>query len=160
MTPLPYIAAPAPVDVEVDRSGDLRIDGRVIARHALPELAFYATTIVFPSDTGAGTDLLVLWRKDALPEPLIAWPGTEDRPSFSPDGDSLAFVASTDGLPSVWMLDLASREATRLTNQGLRRTPGRAPEGFVPPPDSPRFMWSADRLSWTANGVAYSVARP
>lgn len=154
-------------EARVHTGGDLWVrDGREIfvASGVVAEIAWApdGEAVVVPADTGFGADLLVARAPDWAPEPLIAWHGAEDRPLWSPDGERLAFVASTDGLPSVWVLDIATGATTRLTNEGVaaNKRPGRAPDGFVPPPDGQRFEWTATGLLWTADQAVWTVEVP
>jgi hypothetical protein len=92
----------------------------------------------------------------AATESLVDWEGPQDRPVFSPSGRSLAFVSGHTGFASVWVLHLDSEEAIQLNNVDLVRTPGTAPEGFMPPPEDV-MEWTETTLSWSAQGQNYSV---
>ena len=83
--------------------------------------------------------------------------GRPDRLAFSPDGRHIAYVSSAaSGYASVWIVG-TDGAARQLTNLALQPTPGRAPDGFTPPPSSaPRFVGS--RLQWQVDGIAYGVA--
>lgn len=54
--------------------------------------------------------------------------------AVAPEGDEIAFLSAVSGLPAIFTVPVAGGPARQLTNVGLARTPGRAPEGFVPPP--------------------------
>jgi hypothetical protein len=95
--------------------------------------------------------------------------GAEDGETLSPDGRWVAFVGGETGIASVWVARVPAAGAPphppiQLTNVGLEarpRTPGQAPEGFVPPPDRGALRWAGDRtVTWTAGGVEYSAEVP
>lgn len=93
---------------------------------------------------------------------LTDWPGTEDRPVFSPDGRRLAFVSGRTGIASWWVLDLADPQgsARQLTNVGLEhvaRPPGGPPPGWVPVPDGLDYAWTDAGLEWSARGARHGV---
>ena len=75
------------------------------------------------------------------------------RPALSDDGRLLAFVSGRSGLASVWLVRLSTGELTQVTNVGVTRVPGRAPEGFADPPPGPPTV-TADAVSWTDRGGA------
>lgn len=96
-------------------------------------------------------------------------PGAEDGEAVSPDGRFVAFVAGATGIASVWVAPVpgpgeAVGQPVQLTNVGLervRREPGQAPAGFVPPPDHGPLRWEGDRtVAWTAAGVVHRVQVP
>lgn len=43
-------------------------------------------------------------------------PVVEDNPEFSPDGTEIAFNAATGGNEDIWVMDVASKERTRITS--------------------------------------------
>ncbi len=95
-----------------------------------------------------------------------AMEGAEDSEAVSPDGRLVAFVGGDTGIASVWVVEVpkpgqAPGTPVQLTNVGLEdqpRTPGRAPEGFVPPPDRAPLRWlDATTVAWTAAGVEYTA---
>ena len=64
-------------------------------------------------------------------------------------GAMLGWVASPEGLPQVFVAPVDGSAAPRaLTNVGLTRVPGRAPEGFVPPPLGASLRFDGDLLRW------------
>lgn len=146
----------------VDEEGSLRVrpfgdESRAasIATRVDRRVAFSPDerTLVFSQDSGLGE--LDLWRVSlpgGTPERLTDWLGTEDRPVLSPDGRTLAFVGSPEGIPGWWTMDLANGVFTQTTNIGVR---GR--EGFVPVPEGSHYSWGAEGLSWVAEGRAHSV---
>ena len=106
----PRVSAPvvdAPSDTPASPSHACAPSGRPCARVEGEALRFHDGVV---HDIPVGVDRLVV---------------AEDR--------WVAFVAPREGLPSVHVLSPAG-EVKALTNLDLVRTPGRAPEGFVPPP--------------------------
>ena len=47
---------------------------------------------------------------------LVALPGINGAPSWSPDGRSMAAVLSKDGQPDIYAIDIGSRRLNRLTS--------------------------------------------
>lgn len=95
--------------------------------------------------------------------------GAEDGEAVSPDGRWVAFVGGDTGIASVWVAPLPEpgqppAEPIQLTNVGIERqarVPGRAPDGFVPPPDRGPLRWKDARtIAWTAAGVEYTAELP
>jgi len=106
------------------------------------ELLFAAT-----STDAEGNALFLLDASGRLAE-VVGAGAHNDRAAFSPDGTDIAFVSDRTGIPAVFVLHRASGDVEQLTNNDLRRVPGRAPDGYVPPPvDGP--------LRWTDAGIAY-----
>lgn len=107
------------------------------------------------------TDLWITGTTSGIPARLVAWPGSEDRPVFSPDGRRLAFVSGRTGIAAWWVIDLATpNEGRQLTNVGLEdlaHTMGEPPPGFVPVPDGLTYSWTDDGLVWVAEGVRFRV---
>lgn len=100
----------------------------------------------------AETDLWMVELPDGTPRQLTAWLGSEDRPVLSPDGRTLAFVGSPEGIPGWWTLDLSTGAFTQQTNVGVR-----GKEGFVPVPESSQYSWGADGLRWVAGKQAHTL---
>ena len=87
---------------------------------------------------------------------LLGLEAHPDRVALSPDGRVAAYVSGHTGYASLWVLPLDGTPR-QLTNVDLVRTPGRAPEGFVPAPDGPpRF--DGDLLRWTAADGEHAVS--
>jgi len=97
-------------------------------------------------------------------------PGAEELEVVSPDGAWVGFVSGTTGWASVWAAPMpgpgqSAQPPVQLTNVGIERgarTPGSAPAGFVPVPDThDGLRWSEPRtLTWTAGGQTYSATVP
>ena len=63
---------------------------------------------------------------------LTAHPGPESSPAISPDGKVVAFTASYDGNPDVYVVPIDGGEPTRLTwHPGADSVVGFSPEGQV-----------------------------
>ena len=149
------------------RGGTLTVtrDGvtRDLGGGVLPELAWSGDSLVYPQGDLNERDLMVVHLPDGAPERLTDWPGYEDRPVWSPDGTRVAFFAGRTGLPSLYLLDIATRAVTQLTNVGVSPRaprPGIPPDGFVPPPDSGTATWTGTTLTWTARGQPITVVAP
>lgn len=90
------------------------------ALHAAPgyyrDPALHGDTVVFTAEGD-------LWRVPAsggLAVRLTSHPATESQAAISPDGRTLAFLASYDGAPEVYAMPLAGGEPVRLTHEGGR----------------------------------------
>lgn len=84
--------------------------------------------------------------------------GHPDRATIAPDGSSVAYVASLDGMPAVWVVPFDGGAPRPLTNEGLVRVPGEAPQGFVPPPVEASIAFDADELVWFSSAGEHRVA--
>ena len=105
------------------------------------------STHVCAADDGTnGTGRLRCWNADLKPTTLFEG-GRPDR--LAMHGDHVAWVASPGGLPQVYIGWADAHAAPRaLTNVDLKRVPGRAPEGFVPPPLGRTLRFEGDWLRW------------
>lgn len=131
-----------------------------------------ATELLPESDAGAilEPDRNVVLPIDGRLVEVTTLRGAEELEVVSPDGAWVAFVSGNTGLASVWAVRLPTAEQPRpapiqLTNRGLEaapRTPGTAPEGFVPVPESAGGLaWSdAGTITWRAQGRSWSVTVP
>ncbi len=106
------------------------------------------------------TDLWTVALPDGIPTQLTDWRGSEDRPTFSPDGARLVFVSGFTGVASVYVVDhpgtgiVAREHARQVTNANLGpKRPGFAPKNFVPPPTGTDYAWTGDNLTWNADGL-------
>ncbi len=96
--------------------------------------------------------------------------GAEELEVLSPDRTWVGFVSGHTGIASVWAAPMPTAGGVRqapiqLTNVGLEsvpRTPGQAPEGFVPVPETAHGLrWLDDQtLGWSAGGQQYSAMVP
>ena len=69
-------------------------------------------------------------RKGNIIEQLTSHAGINVSPSFSPDGQSMAFVSDRSGKPNVYVMNLASRQAQRLTFKNSENSePAWSPKG-------------------------------
>ena len=93
-----------------------------------------------------GVGRLRCW--NALLEPVtLALGGRPGRLALA--GAHVAWVASPAGLPQVHVAAVDGSVAPRaLTNVGLKRVPGRAPVGFIPPPLGESLRFDAEFLRW------------
>lgn len=143
-------------ELRVD-AGRLLLDGVQLDDRVDPRMAVAGDLVAYARDGDLReTDLWLRTLPDGRPTRLTDWPGSEDRPVFSPDGQRLAFVGG-DGLPGWWVLDLAGGSPRRLSNTTLGpRRPGRPPEGWMPLP-SHDYAWDETGLHWVAQGRRWSV---
>jgi TolB protein len=74
--------------------------------------------------------------------------GQTNGPSWSPDGQSLAFHRDVGGTPQVFVLDVATRAVRQLTGTGRNEDPTWAPDGrhlcFVSTRSGTRQLWVLD----------------
>ncbi len=129
----------------------------------LPELAWSGDDLVYPQGDLNERDLLLVDLPTGASRRLTDWPGYEDRPVWSPDGRRVAFFAGRTGLPSLYVIDVATGAVTQLTNVGVfprAPRPGVPPNGFVPPPDVGAAIWAGSTLTWTARGQPITVVAP
>lgn len=108
--------------------------------------------------------------------PLLDAGGRPDRPWLDPGCTTLVFAWAPEGLVGLWRLDLPGVRAghegagdegpgdtkpVALTNVGLVRTPGRVPEGFLPPPRRGGAHLDGATLRWEAeDGRSYQLPSP
>lgn len=76
-------------------------------------------------------------------------PGVDDRPTLSPDGETLLFVSGRTGIASFYRTTVHGDPPVQLTNVGIKAGVPRTedPPGFVPPPVV------ADRVEWLSDDV-------
>ncbi len=154
----------------VDALGNLLLEGKeefhAVAENVLPELSFSLNGrwLVYPQRRqDAETDLMLLALPPDLPaRVLVALPGSEDRPSFSPDSRTVAFVGTSKGLASVFTVKAGEEKAkpkqrTNLSVNRSTRQAGQAPAGFTPPPDRRGFRWEKGALTWQSGEESNSV---
>ena len=85
--------------------------------------------LAYSSNRGGHYDLWLM-RESGKPERLTDDEALDARPSWSADGDRLAFESTCDGASDVWTYDLSSKAFTRVTRMpGGARMPVWAPAG-------------------------------
>ena len=137
------------VDGDTLRRGD-----EVLARRLLAAPATDGRSVCAADEADDGLGRLRCWTGPAATTLM-----TGGRPTRLAMAEGhVAWVASVDGLPKVFVAPADGGEAPRpLTNLGLRHAPGGPPAGFVPPPlrGPPRFdgAW----LRWDAQDGAHAV---
>lgn len=128
----------------------LAVDGRVVVDDPLGPVAVdrRAARFVVAARVDGGPDSRVLACAPPAPCRAITDGGSPDRVAISPDGQLVAWVASVDGLPAVFVAPFDRGPATQLTNVGLEPASEGPPVGFVAPPHlgPPRF--EAGALAW------------
>jgi hypothetical protein len=140
--------------------GVLELDGRLLAAE-VESVDVRGDRVVWVEHRSDGL-LRDLWSYDALsdvPMPLTL-ATTPSQPVLSDDASRVAYVDGRTGLTALWLQPVDGGEAIQLTNHDLVRTPGQAPEGFVPSPDAGDLAFEPGRLTWTAEGVPQSVLLP
>lgn len=110
-----------------------------------------------------------LYRLDPIEGTNSPFPGAPQNsydPSFSPDGDWLAFAARIDGRTDILALPAAGGgEAIRLTEQGSARAPAFSPDGSkiaflaIPPGAAGFEIWVADLERDEAGRLSTGPAR-
>jgi len=90
-----------------------------------------------------------LWLIDgkAEPRPLVASPGDDSRPRWSPDGKRLAFISARQGRPQIFVLEMLDGTTWRLTNAAY------GVGAFAWSPDGSRIAYLA-RPQWPSPGPA------
>lgn len=70
---------------------------------------------------------------EAITIPVTSWPGEEDAPSFSPDGNKVAFASDRAGNMDIWVKDLKTGELYNLTadNPTNDKSPRWSPDGTM-----------------------------
>ena len=95
-----------------------------------------------------------LWRPvdDAgVIRPVSSFAGSHSQPSFGPDGESVAFLSETDGVPHVWILDAGESQPRQVTSG---ESPDLRPRWS---PDGATVLFSRDDAVWS---VAPSGGEP
>jgi TolB protein len=75
-----------------------------------------------------------IWAKDlagGAPRPLVAGPGVDDGPEYSPDGRHLYFNSTRSGAMALWRADADGSDSVQLTHDPARRDwfPHLSPDG-------------------------------
>jgi hypothetical protein len=172
---LALLFATAPLPAETDRAyagsgtlllGDqrLRLDGVAVLRpdgstlvDALTGAPVADGEHLCAADEGeGGVGRLRCWSADG-PVVTIATGGRPGRLALH-DG-MVAYVASPQGFPSVRVAPVDGSAPPRaLTNVDLKRVPGQAPAGFVPPPLRDTLRFDGPLLRWQSAEGAQAVA--
>ncbi|MBN8727059.1 MAG: PD40 domain-containing protein [Xanthomonadales bacterium] len=127
------------------------------------EPALHGDTVVFVAEGD-------LWRVSAQggrAQRLTTHPAAESQPVISPDGREVAFVASYDGAPDVYVMPLAGGEPRRLTFDGSRAwLSGFSPRGeivyaseYLVGPGMSRALRSVDPASGAIRDLPLADAR-
>jgi eukaryotic-like serine/threonine-protein kinase len=82
------------------------------------------------------------WNATATQRLVSAFPGSHSSPSFSPDGNMVAFVSDASGSPQIWVKDLARGEPIQITHEST-------------PAATPRWSGRGDQIVFTLrdNGI-------
>jgi hypothetical protein len=140
--------------VELELSGTtlFRPDRSALATSLYEAPAVDGDTLCAASEGGSGDGLLQCWHVSAgaTGQPMvITTGGRPDRVAVA--GENVAWVASPQGLPQVFVRDTRGATPSRaLTNMGLQVGGGGPPAGFVPPPHRGRLRFDGDTLRWSA----------
>lgn len=139
--------APAPPIAEGGGGG---VEGATLHRSSAGD----ATAWVVRGATGTE-----LWVQRGDERWLHTSEGAPDRLALSDDGRQLAWVASLDGLPALFTSPAEpGARPVPLTNVGLQRRKGQAPDGFVPPPvHEGDLRFDGDDLHWDSPAGAQRV---
>lgn len=179
-TPAPVEAPPTDeVDVTPDAPAEVTAEGMTLEREkggaivlvdasgARRTLAEHSTISLAHSEDGTraawvalpeGGPMGVLTVLDLAPgaDPRALARGAVDRVALSPDGAHVAYVRG-GVYPRMEIVAVDGGEPRVLTNEDLVRTPGKAPEGFVPPPHEGPPRFDGDRLVWEAPDGTHEV---
>ncbi|MDP2313651.1 MAG: hypothetical protein Q8P41_12145 [Pseudomonadota bacterium] len=133
----------------------LTADGVPLLEHVYDEPVVGDHVLYVPADPGPGDGGIYAVRivDGAVRAVPILEEGRPDRLALAPDGTTLAYVAGTSGIASVWVVPVAGGRPRQLTNVNLASTPGRAPADFVHPPDDGPVQFVGSRVVWVARGA-------
>jgi hypothetical protein len=111
---------------------------------------------------GFGTTVAVAEHREGAwhgPRTLVSG-GSPDRVAISPDGASIAYVASAEGIAALWIVPFAGGEPAQLTNIGVQKNGPGEPAGFVPVPHRAPPRFQGDHLVWDAPDGRHQVVLP
>jgi Tol biopolymer transport system component len=91
---------------------------------------------------------LVIVEADGSTRTVVGAGCHNERAAFSPDGTRIAFFSDASSVPAVWIAPVSGSWRRQMTNLGMRREPGRKPEGYLAPP-------LRGALAWTSSGIEY-----
>jgi hypothetical protein len=84
-----------------------------------------------------------------------------DRPAIDPQGEAVAFVSGVSGLASIYVVPFdGSTDPVQLTNagmEGMRRSPGDPPVGWLAPPIDDSLAFEGDFLTWNGPTAPHTV---
>ena len=138
----------------------LRADGEVVLERVYHAPLAGADVLWVPADRDVedgGIHAVTVADGQVRVTTLVAG-GRPDRLVLAPDGATLLYVAGHTGLTSVWAVPVAGGQPRQLTNVGLEKPVGRAPEGFVPPWERAAPTFAGDRATWEARGATWEAA--
>lgn len=141
--------------IRVDGQRVLTTDGQLLADHVYTPPVASTTHLCAADEATDGLGQLRCWDADLHPIQLAVG-GRPGRLAIR-DG-MVAWVASPEGLPQVFVAPIDGSAPPRaLTNVGLKRVLGQAPEGWVPPPLRQSLHFDGDYLRWDAPEGPQSV---
>jgi hypothetical protein len=132
--------------LRLERQSILLPSGEVLVEGLYGPPVSDGQTLCAADETATGLGRLRCWDRSLHPTTLA----TGGRPGrLALGGTWLAWVASPQGLPQVFVAPVNGTQAARaLTNVGLDYTPGQAPAGFVAPPMRQSLHFDGDYLRW------------
>jgi TolB protein len=84
--------------------------------------------IAFISDRGGLPRIYVIGSDGSNERSLLSMGGHMDSPSWSPDGRFLAFTCDVDGTFNIYVADVATQQALKLTREGRNENPTWSPD--------------------------------
>lgn len=138
----------------------LRADGDVVLEHVYHAPLAGPDVLWVPADRGVedgGIHAVTVVDGQVRVTTLVRG-GRPDRLVLAPDGATLLYVAGHTGLTSVWAVPIAGGQPRQITNVGLEKPVGRAPEGFVPPWERGPPSFAGDRVTWQVRGGSWEAA--
>ena len=86
--------------------------------------------IAFTRGVGAGADIYTAARDGSGPTALVAAPGADDDPAWSPDGTRVAFRSDRGGSSDIWVINADGTGLQQLTTSAAAETdPAWSPDG-------------------------------
>ena len=84
--------------------------------------------IAFISDRGGSPRIYLIGADGSNERPLLSMGGHMDSPSWSPNGQYLAFAWDGEGTYNIYVADVASRQTLKLTREGRNENPAWSPD--------------------------------